>query len=491
MEINRCTLCGAEMPAGAPEGLCPQCLLKVALEPQSHAPASTQTGPKNNGFTPPTPQELNVHFPQLEFLELLGKGGMGAVYKARQKSLDRLVAVKILPPDVGFDTSFAERFTREARALAKLNHPHIVGVHDFGKAGEFYFFVMEFVDGVNLRQAQRAGRLKPPVALQIVPQVCDALQYAHEEGVVHRDIKPENILLDKRGRVKIADFGLAKLLGKTTDDMTLTGTKQIVGTVPYMAPEQIEGSKDVDHRADIYSLGVTFYEMLTGELPLGRFAVPSKKVQIDVRLDDVVLRTLEKEPELRYQQASQVKDEVESISRTPAGKPLGDTLKDVAAHVMHGGKKAAGWVAEKLTGAGKEVKQAAETFAQERLQKVDSATWQRIVWLWGLTALAIVGVLLDLFRRNFAPLGTIGGLAPLALLAWKEKGTDVGKHAKFNLFVLAVVWLTVQIIWHSIEGIFVAAIVTVIAYLTWDRLRAWWTKPKKDAPEAPPVAAEQ
>jgi serine/threonine protein kinase len=120
------------MPADAPEGLCPQCLLKVALEPQSQAPASTASPGKSSAFTPPTPQELNQHFPQLEFLELLGKGGMGAVYKARQKSLDRMVAVKILPPDVGLDPAFAERFTREARALAKLNHPHIVGIHDFG-----------------------------------------------------------------------------------------------------------------------------------------------------------------------------------------------------------------------------------------------------------------------------------------------------------------------------------------------------------------------
>ena len=170
-------------------------------------------------------------FPQLEILELLGRGGMGAVYKARQKGLDRLVAVKILPPEVGADPAFAERFTREARALARLSHPNIVAVYDFGRPhspspsgrgtasgargeGSLFYFVMEYVDGVNLRQAIQAGGMSPKEALAIVPQICDALQFAHDEGIVHRDIKPENILVDKRGRVKIADFGLAKLLGQ-------------------------------------------------------------------------------------------------------------------------------------------------------------------------------------------------------------------------------------------------------------------------------------
>jgi hypothetical protein len=154
-------------------------------------------------------------------------------------------------------------------------------------------------------------------ALAIVPQVCEALQFAHEEGIVHRDIKPENILLDKKGRVKIADFGLAKLLDKPATVYTLTHAGQRMGTPHYMAPEQIEHPGQVDHRADIYSLGVVFYEMLTGELPLGRFPLPSQKVQVDVRLDQVVLHSLEKEPERRYQHASEVKSDVEVISAEP------------------------------------------------------------------------------------------------------------------------------------------------------------------------------
>ncbi len=269
---------------------------------------------RSGNFTPPKPDQLAQHFPHLEILDLIGHGGMGAVYKARQRGLDRLVALKILPPEVGNDPSFAERFAREARALAKLNHPHIVGVHDSGNAGGLYYLLMEYVDGVNLREAIQTKELTPAESLAIVPQICEALQYAHDEGVVHRDIKPENILLDKKGRVKIADFGLARLLGPASDNFTLTGSHQVMGTLRYMAPEQMEGSHEVDHRADIYSLGVVFYEMLTGELPLGRFDVPSHKVQLDVRVDEVVLRTLAKEPSRRYQHASEIKTDVDAIS---------------------------------------------------------------------------------------------------------------------------------------------------------------------------------
>jgi serine/threonine protein kinase/capsular polysaccharide biosynthesis protein len=278
-------------------------------------------GSTGSGFEPPPVSEIAKLFPQLEVLEFIGKGGMGAVYKARQPSLDRLVALKILPPTAASDAGFAERFNREARALARLNHPNIVAVHDFGRAGTLHYLVMEYVDGGNLRQIECGGKLTPEQALVIVPQICEALQFAHNEGIVHRDIKPENILLDKKGRVKITDFGIAKMLGLTTDEAPLTGAGDVVGTPHYMAPEQIEKPRSVDHRADIYSLGVVFYEMLTGELPLGKFAPPSRKVQVDVRLDEVVLQALEKEPSMRYQQASQVKTAVETIANSEGRGP--------------------------------------------------------------------------------------------------------------------------------------------------------------------------
>jgi serine/threonine protein kinase len=340
-----CPQCGKEMAADAPQGLCPNCLMKVAVGSEAGNPAAASVERKP---APPT-QEIARYFPQFEILTLLGQGGMGAVYKARQPALDRFVALKILSARAAADAGFAERFNREARALAKLNHPNIVAVYEFGRVGQasrlsqapaaaasepapqggqaeksetgatpvlLHYLVMEYVDGLNLRQLQQTGKLPPREALEIIPQICEALQFAHDEGVVHRDIKPENVMLDKKGRVKIADFGLARILGHEPESFRLTGTKDYMGTPHYMAPEQIERPQAVDHRADIYSLGVVFYEMLTGELPLGKFAPPSKKVQVDVRLDEVVLHTLEKEPERRYQHASEVKTDVESIAHT-------------------------------------------------------------------------------------------------------------------------------------------------------------------------------
>jgi serine/threonine protein kinase len=278
------------------------------------------------------PEELAPYFPQLEILECLGRGGMGVVYKARQKTLNRFVALKLLAPERVRDAQFAERFTREAQALAALNHPNIVTVYDFGQAGGFYFLLMEFVDGVNLRQLLRARKFTPEEALAIVPPLCDALQFAHDRGIVHRDIKPENLLLDKAGRVKVADFGIAKMLGTANGNGKAgepaapeNATQTAVGTPGYSAPEQQTDPQRVDSRADIYSLGVVFYEMLTGELPGKPIEPPSKKVHIDVRLDEVVLRALEKKPELRYQQASQVKTDVETIAGTICGAPQDST----------------------------------------------------------------------------------------------------------------------------------------------------------------------
>ena len=360
---NHCLQCGSPLASDAPQGLCPGCLLRRGLEPQSLDSADGSQPAES--VPPPTPDELAPLFPDLEILELIGRGGMGVVYRARQKRLDRIVALKILSPAVGQEATFADRFAREARALAMLNHPHIVAVYDFGQTqgegreerGEdqnasdspsppLYYFLMEYVDGLNLRRLLEGGKLAPEEALAIVPQICDALQYAHDAGIVHRDIKPENLLLDKRGQVKIADFGIAKLVGprgvgrETRDEKAtassnppsqipnpslLTAAGQVIGTPHYMAPEQASHPQQVDHRADIYSLGVVFYQMLTGELPAGRFAPPSKRVQVDVRLDEVVLRALEKEPERRYQQASEIKTRVETITATPGASGASGT----------------------------------------------------------------------------------------------------------------------------------------------------------------------
>jgi predicted Ser/Thr protein kinase len=301
-----------------------------------------------SGFVPPEPAQLAGQFPQLEILDLLGRGGMGVVYKARQRQLDRLVALKILPPQIGLSEAFAERFTREARSLARLSHPRIVMIYDFGRTESgLYYFIMEFVDGTDLRRVIQTGRISAAEALAIIPQICEALQYAHEEGIVHRDIKPENILLNRKGQVRIADFGLAKILDSPATGSTSTLTKigQRMGTPHYMAPEQIEHPAKVDHRADIYSLGVVFYEMLTGELPLGRFAPPSQKVQVDVRLDEIVLKALEKEPERRYQHASEVKTDVETISSEDhAARPQGISVESLRSSLDYEAARRGVWI---------------------------------------------------------------------------------------------------------------------------------------------------
>lgn len=311
IKLNQCPTCGAAIPSEAPQGLCPKCVLvgaATAVE-QDVAAASTSEVPSLT--------RVAAAFPQLEIHELIGHGGMGFVYKARQPHLDRLVALKVLPDRLARDARFTERFNREGKVLARLAHPNIVAIYDFGKTEEFFYLLMEFVDGVNLRQAMAAGRFSPTEALSIVPMICEALQYAHSQGILHRDIKPANILLDASGKVKIADFGIAKLVGEEKKEVTLTATGAALGTPQYMAPEQLENPTEVDHRADIYSLGVVFYEMLTGELPIGRFAAPSAKTPVNQSVDEVVFRTLEKDRERRYQSAGEMKTRVEDLGKGP------------------------------------------------------------------------------------------------------------------------------------------------------------------------------
>ncbi|MEO5914652.1 MAG: protein kinase [Luteolibacter sp.] len=311
-----CPECGRPLPTGASRKVCPACLMAQAI-----ASRTLDGGPPENPLPPPSPEEIAASFPQFEIIECLGRGGMGVVYKARQKSLNRLVAIKILAPERERDSRFAERFAKEAETLAKLSHPHIVTIHDFGETGGLYYLVMEFIDGVNLRDLLREGKLDSQQALAIVPPVCEALQFAHDRGVVHRDIKPENILLDREGRVKIADFGIASLSGDAAEH---------AGTPAYMAPEQDERNSKVDHRADIYALGVVLYEMLTGERPSGSPVAPSKRVQIDVRLDEIVLRALEHEPARRYQTAGEFNTVIAGVSQPSGIKPA--TWKWLIAH---------------------------------------------------------------------------------------------------------------------------------------------------------------
>ncbi len=307
-----CPTCREPVPTDAPEGACPRCMLLAGLGTAGRSPA-----------TAPGADEIARHLPQFEVTAEIARGGMGVVWRARQRSLDREIALKVLAPDVAAAPGFAERFRREAKALARLDHPNIVRVHDSGESGGLFWLAMEFVEGTTLRHALREGTIAPDEALTIVRRICDALEYAHAQGVVHRDIKPENVLIAADGRVKVADFGIAKIAGVSTD-LSLTGAGQVMGTLPYMSPEQIERPATVDHRADIYSLGVVFYELLTGELPLGRFLAPSEKAGTDARLDGIVLRTLAKEPAHRFQRAADLRTSVETYT-TNAAPPAAAT----------------------------------------------------------------------------------------------------------------------------------------------------------------------
>ena len=317
MNPNCCPTCHSPILPDAPGGFCAACLLRDAEE---ELPGVNHEAP--------SVELVAAAFPKLEVLEFVGQGGMGFVYKVRQPGLDRIVALKILSPALSRDPAFEERFSREARVLGQLQHPNIVTVFEHGEEGGFFYFLMEYIDGINLRQAMQAGRFSPEQALEVVPGICDALQAAHAQGICHRDIKPENILLDREGRVKIVDFGIALIGGDSQRNFTLTATRGGLGSAAYMAPEQHEHPHDVDHRADIYSLGVVLYEMLTGELPLGRFPAPSERARVNQRVDEIVFRTLEKERDLRQQSASEVKTEVTEVrSGAPPGgsQEVGDS----------------------------------------------------------------------------------------------------------------------------------------------------------------------
>jgi tRNA A-37 threonylcarbamoyl transferase component Bud32 len=305
--IRLCRRCHTPLPAETPGAACPECGSSLDAAPYADG--------TDEPLSPPTPADLAPLFPGLEIMEVAGHGGMGTIYKARQPQLDRVVALKILSPELGRDPAFAQHFSREAQALAKLNHSSIVRIFDFGLAGGFYYFLMEYVDGVTLRTLIDQKRLQVEEAQRIVIEICHALQYAHDEGIVHRDIKPSNIMLDKKGRVKIADFGLARLMEKNTKDSSVGGpSTMFMGTPQYMAPEQADHPWKVDRRADLYALGVVLYEMLTGELPLGKFEPPSHKAGVDPRLDDIVMQALEKAPRRRYQDANAFRTALETAT---------------------------------------------------------------------------------------------------------------------------------------------------------------------------------
>jgi serine/threonine protein kinase len=279
-------------------------------------------GGRSGDWEPPPPESLENSFPGYSGFCFLDRGGMGAVYAATQSSLTRRVAIKILPPELLDDEGFMERFKQEANLLARLQHPHIVAVYDFGVTDEgHHYIVMEYVEGVSLQEVLRRDKITTQRALTITAQVCEALHYAHERGVIHRDIKPSNILIDERGLVRVADFGLAKSSSDEDKSPGNQRTKAFVGTIGYAAPELHRKGSLMDRRSDIFSLGVTLYEMLTGMLPVGLFDPPSKKAGSPAHVDKIVHRALMQQPEDRYATAQQMRDAI-ATSLLRMGTPL-------------------------------------------------------------------------------------------------------------------------------------------------------------------------
>jgi len=307
MENRTCPRCGRTLTGAEPEGLCPRCLMEGAAE----SPAAAT-------FAAPTPESLASHFPGYEIQTLLGRGGMGAVYRARDKKLDRPVAIKILPPELGADPEFAERFLREAKVLGRLNHVHIVQVYDFGEVEGLLYIIMSHFDGGGLRDRLRRGALGVDEASRLLREVGDALGYAHGEGIIHRDVKPENVLLGKDGHVRLADFGLVRL----AEADGLSRTQQALGTPYYMAPEQLSRPGAVDARADIYAFGVLAYEMLTGELPIGQFAAASSTRGVPESYDAVIRRCLQSDPESRWETMAAVTQALAGHPRRAAPPPV-------------------------------------------------------------------------------------------------------------------------------------------------------------------------
>ncbi len=264
------------------------------------------------GFVAPEPSDLAPLFPAYEIYDLIATGGMGAVYRAVQKSLDRTVAIKILPMEFSEDAEFCAGFEAEAKAMARLNHPNLISVYDFGSVNGMLFIVMEFVPGKSIYHSAYGKAIDPTEVIRLVTGVCSGLSHAHENGILHRDIKPSNILLTSQAEPKIGDFGLARPMERKTQ-----ADEEIFGTPGYTAPEVVNTPALVDHRADLFSVGVFLHELLTGKLPTDDARPASVIAGCDPRFDAIIRRATDPLPAHRYSSAAQIASELQQITAAP------------------------------------------------------------------------------------------------------------------------------------------------------------------------------
>lgn len=330
---RKCQQCDTPMASVERGSACTKCLLGVAMK-SVNGRAEKPSSQKHPDWVPPRPAELQRMLPKYEISGLIGRGGMAAVYKGIQHDLDRAVAIKVLPEvlsQVDDDFNFVDRFRQEALAMARLEHPGIVSVYDFGETDEgLFYFVMEHINGTDLHQylQDQGGVLSQDLTLPIISQVLAALDCAHSSGIIHRDIKPANILLNKEGRVKITDFGLAKRYGESENEHSigLTTTNATVGTSGFLAPESLMPGKKADQRADLYAVGVMLYRMLTGRMPRESFEKPSEIYpELDVRLDFIVDKAMQMDPYNRYDSAASLRADIEQIINLPGSQVTGKT----------------------------------------------------------------------------------------------------------------------------------------------------------------------
>ncbi|MBJ06574.1 MAG: hypothetical protein CMO40_05565 [Verrucomicrobiaceae bacterium] len=280
---------------------------------------ANQDRPTTDGFKAPDPEELNSLLPAYEVMQLVAFGGTGAIYLARQKSLDRNIALKVLPREFGKDSVFRERFEAEAKAMARLRHPNLIGVHDFGEAGGYLYLTMDFVDGKSLSHSARGKAIAQLTAAHVVLGICEGLSHAHKAGIVHRDIKPANILIGSDRKPRIGDFGLA------LDTDANEGTGLDHGTPGYAGPEVMQDPSQTSKRSDVYAVGVILYELLTGELPGSRFSPPSRTTaqDVDARFDKIIRRAIHPAPGMRFADAGEMASKLKPLLDSLSGKGSG------------------------------------------------------------------------------------------------------------------------------------------------------------------------